>query len=49
MVQFYSENPEAGAGEMYRQIAIETVESNIKFLSAYSDEIGAWLKSHTKP
>jgi hypothetical protein len=49
MKQFFSEKPEAGAGEMFRKIALETVENNIKFISTYSSDIKSWLTSNTKP
>ncbi len=37
------ENPEAGAGEQYREIALETVRNNINFIEDFSEEIGAWM------
>ena len=46
MVAFFKENPEAGAGEQYRKIALETVENNIKFANGSgSNEVKNWLSS----
>ena len=44
MKQFFEEYPEAGAGEQYRKIALETVENNIKFKESHAKEIYNWLQ-----
>ncbi len=47
MKAFFKKYPEAGAGEQYRRIAIETVENNIKFLvDGGADEVRVWLDNH---
>ena len=43
MKDFFEANPEAGAGENYRKIAIETVQSSIRFLQTKKPEILQWL------
>jgi len=43
MTQFFQKYPEAGAGETYRKIALETVRNNIAFLENNVDTIDKWL------
>jgi glutamyl aminopeptidase len=47
MKEFFKKNPEAGAGEQYRKIALETVESNIRFRQSHSKEIHNWLQNNS--
>ena len=44
MKSFFEKCPEAGAGEQYRKIALETVENNIKFKESHAKEIYNWLQ-----
>ena len=44
MKNFFEKYPEAGAGEQYRKIALETVENNIKFKESHAKEIYNWLQ-----
>ena len=46
MKLFFEKHPEAGAGQQYRKIALETVENNIKFLESHSKDIYSWLKDN---
>lgn len=48
MKAFFKLHPEAGAGENYRKIALETVETNIKFLRDKLPEIQAWLEANVQ-
>ena len=43
MKDFFSAHPEAGAGENYRKIALETVEGNVKFVQQKLPDIKHWL------
>ena len=43
MKEFFKANPEAGAGENYRKIALESVQSTIQFLRTKKAEILEWL------
>ena len=43
MKAFFTKYPDAGAGENYRKIALETVQNNIKFVQDNSDVIDQWL------
>jgi hypothetical protein len=43
MEAFFAENPEAGAGESGRKIALETVANNIRFVENFHDIINGWL------
>ncbi|XP_058472021.1 glutamyl aminopeptidase [Solea solea] len=45
MEHFFSLTPDAGAGKMPRQQALETVRNNIEWLKKNKDEIETWLKS----
>ena len=47
MNDFFADYPNAGAGENYRDIALETVTNNIKFVAAYTDVINDWLVDNT--
>ena len=46
MKQFFEEYPEAGAGENYRKIALETVKNNIIFVESKHGQIENWLSKH---
>ncbi|MEQ2215365.1 hypothetical protein XENOCAPTIV_000177 [Xenoophorus captivus] len=46
MEHFFKLTPDAGAGEMPRQQALETVRNNIEWVRRNKDEISAWLKSN---
>ena len=43
MKDFFEVYPEAGAGENYRKIAVETVKNNIIFVESKHDQIENWL------
>lgn len=43
MEHFFKLHSEAGAGEMPRQQALETVHNNIRWLNNNLDEIATWL------
>ncbi|MPC31182.1 Glutamyl aminopeptidase [Portunus trituberculatus] len=45
MEAFFSQYPEAGAGERYRQQAIETVKYNIRWVNDNAATILAWLQA----
>ncbi len=45
MQTFFDANPEAGAGEQSRKMAIAQVKNNIKFVSKYESDIKTWLSS----
>ncbi|XP_063881368.1 glutamyl aminopeptidase-like isoform X4 [Scylla paramamosain] len=45
MEEFFSQYPEAGAGERYRQQAIETVKYNIRWVNDNAATILAWLQA----
>lgn len=45
MEVFFSQYPEAGAGERYRQQAIETVKYNIRWVNDNAATILAWLQA----
>merc|ERR1711963_279488 len=42
--EFYADYPDAGAGENYRKIALETVKTNIEFVQKYAGDIETWLR-----
>ncbi|CAJ1074218.1 glutamyl aminopeptidase [Xyrichtys novacula] len=46
MEHFFSLTPNAGAGEMPRQQALETVRNNIAWIKANEAEIRTWLESN---
>ncbi|KAK5600388.1 hypothetical protein CRENBAI_025272 [Crenichthys baileyi] len=46
MEHFFKLTPDAGAGEMPRQQALETVRNNIEWVRRNKDEISAWLQSN---
>jgi glutamyl aminopeptidase len=47
MRTFFAKYPQAGAGENYRKIALETVENNIKFVSdGGAEAVQRWLDAH---
>ena len=45
MEAFFEQYPEAGAGEQYREQALETVQTNIRWVEANAQQIGDWLNS----
>lgn len=45
--EFFSQNPEAGAGERSRKQAIEGIQNNIKFLADHKNVIKDWLHTNT--
>ena len=47
MKEFFRKHPEAGAGEQYRKIALETVENNIRFTQSHAKDIYGWLQNNT--
>uniref|UniRef100_A0A3Q3MWI2 Aminopeptidase n=1 Tax=Mastacembelus armatus TaxID=205130 RepID=A0A3Q3MWI2_9TELE len=46
MEHFFSLNPDAGAGEMPRQQALETVKNNIEWIRRNENEVRQWLESN---
>ncbi|XP_023850078.1 glutamyl aminopeptidase-like [Salvelinus sp. IW2-2015] len=46
MEHFFKLNPNAGAGEMPRQQALETVKNNIEWVRRNKAEISSWLESN---
>ncbi|XP_051504053.1 glutamyl aminopeptidase isoform X1 [Myxocyprinus asiaticus] len=46
MEHFFALNPNAGAGEMSRKQALETVRNNIEWMERNQDEIRFWLESN---
>ena len=46
MRDFFDAHPEAGAGENYRKIALETVEGNVKFVQQKLPDIKQWLSKN---
>ncbi|XP_047467541.1 glutamyl aminopeptidase [Mugil cephalus] len=46
MEHFFSLTPNAGAGEMPRKQALETVSNNIEWVRRNKDEIRKWLEDH---
>lgn len=44
MENFFEKYPNAGAGEVPRQQALETVRSNIEWLKQNREEIAAWFR-----
>ncbi|XP_039992322.1 glutamyl aminopeptidase [Xiphias gladius] len=46
MKHFFGLTPDAGAGEMPRQQALETVRSNIEWIRRNGDEIRGWLENN---
>ncbi|XP_041828234.1 glutamyl aminopeptidase isoform X2 [Melanotaenia boesemani] len=46
MENFFKLRPEAGAGEMPRQQALETVKTNIQWIRRNQNEIRTWLESN---
>lgn len=47
MEHFFKQTPNAGAGEMPRKQALETVKNNIEWLNNNKDEIGTWLNTNS--
>ncbi|KAJ2949885.1 hypothetical protein O0L34_g11205 [Tuta absoluta] len=47
MEAFFSEYPEAGAGEAARRRALETVRNNIRWMQTNQQPVTDWLNSHT--
>uniref|UniRef100_A0A673B8Z4 Aminopeptidase n=1 Tax=Sphaeramia orbicularis TaxID=375764 RepID=A0A673B8Z4_9TELE len=45
-MEFFSSTPDAGAGEMPRKQALETVRNNIQWVSRNQDEIRLWLDNN---
>lgn len=45
MEHFFSLTPDAGAGEMPRQQALETVKNNIEWIRRNENEISGWLEN----
>lgn len=45
MEHFFKQTPNAGAGEMPRKQALETVKNNIEWLKNNEDEIATWLNT----
>lgn len=45
MEHFFKLTPNAGAGEMPRKQALETVKNNIEWLKNNKDEIATWLNA----
>lgn len=48
MEHFFKLTPNAGAGEMPRQQALETVKNNIEWMRRNQDEIKLWLDNNVK-
>lgn len=48
MEHFFALNPNAGAGEMPRKQAIETVKNNIEWMQRNKEEIRVWLESNVQ-
>ena len=48
MNAFFAQYPDAGAGESSRQQALETVETNIKWIADNKPQIENWLNSRIK-
>ncbi|XP_051946265.1 LOW QUALITY PROTEIN: aminopeptidase A-like [Xyrauchen texanus] len=46
MEHFFALNPNAGAGEMARKQALETVRNNIEWMAQNQDEIRLWLENY---
>lgn len=46
MEHFFALNPNAGAGEMSRKQALETVKNNIEWMQRNQDEIRVWLENN---
>ena len=46
MENFFSLTPNAGAGEMPRKQALETVKNNIAWIKSNENEISGWLNSN---
>ncbi|KAK5885814.1 hypothetical protein CesoFtcFv8_016911 [Champsocephalus esox] len=46
MEHFFLKTPDAGAGAMPRQQALETVRNNIEWISTNEEEINAWLQNN---
>ncbi|KAI3368051.1 hypothetical protein L3Q82_026874, partial [Scortum barcoo] len=46
MEHFFSQTPDAGAGEMPRQQALERVKNNIEWIRMNENEISVWLKNN---
>ncbi|KAM9341247.1 glutamyl aminopeptidase [Symphorus nematophorus] len=49
MEHFFSQTPDAGAGAMPRQQALERVRNNIEWIKRNENEIGVWLKNNVEP
>lgn len=47
MEHFFSLTPDAGAGEIPRKQALETVKNNIEWVQRNEDEIRKWLEANT--
>ena len=43
MEDFFTRNPEAGAGANARKQALENIENNIQWLKNHEENIGKWL------
>ncbi|XP_033233199.1 glutamyl aminopeptidase isoform X2 [Drosophila pseudoobscura] len=48
MQHFFEKYPEAGAGTVARQQALETVKANIKWLALNKDQLGEWLANYAE-
>ncbi|KAH8399404.1 hypothetical protein KR215_009738 [Drosophila sulfurigaster] len=48
MEQFFAKYPDAGAGTLARQQALETVKSNIKWLELNQTPVGDWLATYAE-
>lgn len=46
MEHFFKKTPDAGAGEMSREQAIETAKNNIEWIKNNILEIGNWLDTN---
>lgn len=49
MLDFFKQNPDVGAGQIYREQAIETLDGNTKWLLKYGSVVGEWFKSEINP
>jgi len=45
---FFIQYPDAGAGERGRKQVLETIRSNIKWMSDHADNINDWLTSNNQ-
>jgi len=46
VLDFFKNNPEAGAGERSRRQAVERIESNVAWAAQHRDSIANWLYSN---